>query len=84
MLFIVFFNPHQGVDRMDLYKEFEEAQAKDEQLKEAVAIQRNFKVIGRDEIYLILRSENLLFLEQILSRFQDRADIEVTPVVELS
>ena len=82
-MFLVFINPHRGVQRLDLYKEFESAQASDPNLADGVAVQRTLKVIGRDEVYLIMRSTNLLFLEQALSPFQDRAQITVTPVVEL-
>jgi hypothetical protein len=84
MIFHVFINPNPGVDRMAMYKEFEHLQSRDDQFKEAVGIQRTFKIVGRDEVYLIMRAENLLFLEQALSPFEKRADIQVTPVVELT
>lgn len=83
MLFMIYVNPHENVNRLALYKEFEKMSTKDKNLSAAVVIERTVKVVGRDEVYLLVRAENLIFLEQALGPFQSRADIEVTPVVEL-
>ncbi|MGH9348140.1 MAG: hypothetical protein ACRD26_12850 [Vicinamibacterales bacterium] len=65
---------------MKLFAEFEKTP--DRSMRDAVAIQRTFKVIGRDEVYLLVRAESTTFLDQALAPFQDRADITVTPLVE--
>jgi hypothetical protein len=64
-------------------EEFRQMQAEDEELRHAVGIQRILKKIGRDEVSIIMRADNLLFLEQVLQPFERRADIVVTPVIEL-
>jgi hypothetical protein len=79
MIFLVFFRPHPGVDRLKLYAEFER---RPRELQDAVAIQRTFKVTGRNEIYLIVRAANLIFLDDAIAPFQDKADITITPLVE--
>ena len=83
MIFIVDINPYPGQDRIAMDQEFREMQNKDEEFRLAVGIQRILKKVGRDEVSLIMRAENLVFLEQALQPFERRADIVVTPVVEL-
>jgi hypothetical protein len=83
MIYIVDINPHPGVDRIQMNQEFEKMQEADPELREAVGIQRVFKKLGRDEVTVILRAENPLFLEQVLQSFERRAEILVTPVIEL-
>ena len=83
MIYIVDITPHAGIDRLQLNQEFERMQESDPELRNAVGIQRVFKKLGRDAVTVIVRAENLLFLEQVLQPFERRADILVTPVIEL-
>ena len=79
MICLVYFRPHPNVDRLKLFAEFER---RPRELQEAVAIQRTFKVPGRNELYLVVRATNLVFLDQAIEPFHDKAEITVTPLVE--
>ncbi len=82
--FLIHVVPKPGADRLAMYNKFEHERAQDKELNAAVTIQSTYKLIGRDEVYLIVTAENLLFLEQILSHFEKDAQITVTPLVELT
>lgn len=82
--FLIHVAPNPGVDRLALYNKFEHERTKDKELDAAITIQSTYKLIGRDEVYLIVNAENLVFLDQILSHVQKDANITVTPLVELT
>jgi hypothetical protein len=83
MIFLVDINPFPGQDRTAMDREFRDMQNADEEFRMAVGIQRILKKVGRDEVSMIMRAENLLFLEQALQPFESRAEIVVTPVIDL-
>ena len=79
MICLVSFQPNPGEDRRKLYAEFEK---RPRELQETVAIQRTFKVPGRDEVVLLVRAANLVALDEAMIPFQDRGKIAITPLVE--
>ncbi len=83
MLFLVSVTPHPGTSREVLFNEFQKTHTFDAELQKAIDVKRALKIVGRDEICAIIRAENLIFLEQALSPLEKKADIRVTPVVEL-
>ncbi len=73
-----------GITLEELSRELQGIIGTDQHLEKATNIDHAYKIVGSNEIFYVVRATNNIFLEQVLEAFQNRIDIEVTPVIELS
>lgn len=82
-LYLVQVTPRNNHTEQEAFDAFSHACSKDQALEDAVVAQRTLKVIGRDELYVLLNVENHIFLEEALNAIEPLADMTVTPVLDL-
>ncbi len=83
-MYIVIVKPRINVMRSELWTDFQSYITKDADLSNGVTLHLQMKVVGKEEYHLVLSAKNEILLQEVLTSIEKKADISVTPVIQLT